>query len=82
VDIALRKLLRSFVSQCATAYAHHKLSADYPIAPKSLRRITNAAGGNVSWLASDRTYRALFVKAYCRLRGEQIPYEKIWNERR
>src|ERR1700730_13317279 len=57
------KLLRSFVSQCATEYADHELSGDYPIAPKSLRRIINAAGGNVSWLASDQTYRALFVKA-------------------
>jgi hypothetical protein len=75
------KLLRSFVSQCATTYAQHKLSANYPIPPKSLRRIISAAAGNVSWLASDQSYRALFVKAYCRLRGEQIPYEKIWNDR-
>jgi hypothetical protein len=74
------KLLRSFVSQCATAYADHKLSADYPIPPKSLRPIINAAAGNVSWLASDQSYRALFVTAYCRLCGEQIPHKKIWND--
>jgi hypothetical protein len=75
------KLLRSFISQCATAYADHKLSAGYPASPKSLKRIVSAAGGNVSWLASDVAYRAFFVKAYSRLRGEQIPYEQIWNER-
>ena len=76
------KSLRSFVSQCAAAYADQKLSADFPIPPKPLRRIIGAAGGNVSWLASDRTYRALFVKSYCRLRGEEIPYAKIWKENR
>lgn len=76
------KSLRSFVSQCATAYADQTLSADFPIPPKPLRRIIGAAGGNVSWLASDRTYRALFVKSYCRVRGEETPYEQIWKEHR
>jgi hypothetical protein len=76
------KSLRSFVSQCAAAYADQTLSADFPIPPKPLRRIISATGGNVSWLASDRTYRALFVKSYRRLRGEEIPYEKIWKEHR
>jgi hypothetical protein len=76
------KLLRSFISQCATAYADAKLSAVYPTAPKPLKRIINAAGGNISWLACDLTYRAFFVKSYSRLRGQQIPYEKIWNDRR
>jgi len=76
------KLLRSFISQCATAYADAKLSKDYPTAPKPLRRIISAFGGNISWLASDPTYRAFFVKSYSRFRGEQIPYEKIWNDRR
>jgi hypothetical protein len=75
------KLLRSFVSQCATAYADHKLSTAHPVPPKPLRRIINATGGNVSWLASDPSYRAFFVKAYCRLRGEQVPYEKIWDDK-
>jgi hypothetical protein len=70
------KLLRSFVSQCATAYADHKLSADYPIAPKPLSRIINAAGGNVSWLASDHDYRAFFVKAYCRLAANRYRTRK------
>lgn len=74
------KSLRSFVSQCATAYADRTLSATIPIPPKHLKPIIVAAGGNVSWLASDRTYRALLVKAYCRLRGEEIPYEKVWKE--
>jgi hypothetical protein len=24
--------------------------------------------------------QSAFVKSYCRLRGEEIPYEKIWKE--
>ncbi|MBR1197802.1 hypothetical protein JQ574_17540 [Bradyrhizobium sp. AUGA SZCCT0158] len=75
-----RKLLRSFVSQCATAYAYHKLTATYPIPPESLRWTIKAAAGNVTWLASDQTYRRLFVEAYCHVRGEQILYEKVWKE--
>jgi hypothetical protein len=76
------KLLRSFISQCATAYADGKLSVTHPIAPKPLSRSIGAAGGNVAWLASDLVYRAFFVKAYSRLRREQIPYEEIWKDRR
>jgi hypothetical protein len=76
------KSLRSFISQCATAYANNKLTAQYPTAPKALKRLVDAVGGNVSWLASEQTYRSLFLKAYCRIRGADIPYEKVWATNR
>lgn len=76
-----RRTLRSFISQCATAHAANKLTAFDPIAPKKLRRRIKDAGGNVKWLEGSRSYQSLFHEAYCRLRKENVPFEKVWGPR-
>jgi uncharacterized protein YcaQ len=74
-----RNLLRSFISQCATAYATGKLTAEHPLAPKSLRKRVRNAGGNIKWLEGHRLFQNLFHQAYCRVRNEDVPFEKVWG---
>jgi hypothetical protein len=79
-DIAESKLIRSFVSQCATAYAAGKLDAFHPDPPKSLKARIRNSGGNVAWLSAQPSYQAFFHKAYCRMIGKDIPIEKVWAQ--
>lgn len=74
------KLIRSFISQCATAYAAGKLDASRPEPPKSLKSRIKGSGGNVAWLAAQLSYQAFFHKAYCRIVGKDIPIEKVWAQ--
>jgi hypothetical protein len=74
-----RKILRNFISQCAAAHLISRLTATDPVAPTSLRKRIKNAGGNVSWLEGNRTYQVLFHEAYCRLRNEPVPFEKVWK---
>ena len=78
-EIQEGKMIRSFISQCATAYAEGKLSASHPAPPKSLRRRINSCGGNIAWVAAQSSYRAYFHRAYCRLVGKDVPIEKVWG---
>lgn len=78
---AERKILRSFISQCATAYSANKLTASEPIAPKSLRVRVKNAGGNIKWLEGNRTYQIQFHEFYRRLHEEKIPFELVWGPR-
>ncbi len=77
--IRSNKALRSFISQCVTAYASGNLTAIYPVAPKSLAKRVKSVGGNIRWLSRDPQYQSLFHKAYCRLRNEHIPFERVWD---
>lgn len=77
-DIEERKRIRSYISQCAAAYAAGQLSASVPEPPKFLKSRIRNSGGNISWLAADPSKQALFHKAYCRLLGREIPIEKVW----
>ena len=79
-DLAEGKLIRSFVSQCATAYAAGKLDATRPDPPKQLKARIKKFGGNVAWLGAQRSHQELFHKAYCRILGRQIPIEQIWAQ--
>lgn len=74
------KLIRSFISQCATAYAAEKLNAFHPEPPKSLKGRIKSSGGNVAWLAAQPSYQAFFHKAYCRIIGKDIPIGKVWAQ--
>jgi hypothetical protein len=38
------------------------------------------AGGNIRWLENNRI-KFCFMKPYCRLRDEKIPFEQIWKPR-
>jgi hypothetical protein len=51
-DIAEGKLIRSFISQCATAYAAGNLDASRPEPPRSLKKRIMKSGGNVAWLGA------------------------------
>src|SRR5258708_567570 len=72
------RLVRSFISQCAAAYAAEKLDASRPEPPKLLKSRIKSSGGNVAWLAAQPSYQAFFHKAYCRIIGKEIPIEKVW----
>ena len=74
------RLIRSFISQCATAYAAAKFDASRPEPPKSLKGRIKKSGGNVAWLAAQPSYQAFFHKAYCRIIGKDIPIEKVWAQ--
>jgi hypothetical protein len=74
------KLIRSFISQCATAYAAEKLDAARPEPPKSLKSRIKSYGGNVAWLAAQPSYQAFFHRAYSRIIGKDIPIEKVWAQ--
>jgi hypothetical protein len=78
-EIQEARMIRSFISQCAAAYAEGKLNASYPAPPKPLRRRINSRGGNISWVAAQASYRAYFHRAYCRLVGKEVPIEKVWG---
>ncbi|MCP3388848.1 hypothetical protein NLM27_08660 [Bradyrhizobium sp. CCGB12] len=77
-DIAEAKLIRSFISQCAAAYAAGKLEVSRPEPPRSLKARVMSSGGNVAWLSAQPTYQGLFHKAYCRLIGKEIAFEQVW----
>jgi hypothetical protein len=74
------KLIRSFISQCATAYAAGKLDPSRPEPPKSLKSRIKSSGGNVAWLSAQPSYQAFFHKAYCRIMGKEIPIERVWAQ--
>jgi hypothetical protein len=79
-DLEERKLLRSFISQCVTAYAANKLTASEPNAPRSLRKRVANAGGNIKWLGGNRQYQVLFHEIYCgRLGNKDIPFSQVWG---
>lgn len=78
-EIREGKMIRSFISQCAAAYAEGKLNASRPAPPKPLRRRINSCGGNIAWVAAQVSYRAYFHRAYCRLVGKEVPIEKVWG---
>lgn len=81
-DKAEGKLIRSFISQCATAYASGKLDPFWPAPPKPLKPRIKTLGGNVAWLGSHPQYQSLFHKAYCRILGREIPIEQVWAQRK
>jgi hypothetical protein len=74
-----RKILRSFISECVTAYAANKLTITHPAAPMSLRKRIRDSGGNISWLERNRRYQVMFHEAYCRLRNKNIPFDRGWG---
>jgi|SRR5882724_1816949 len=74
------KLIRSFISQCATAYVAGKLDAFCPEPPKQLKARIKSSGGNIAWLGAQPSYQAFFHKAYCRIIGKDIPIEKVWAQ--
>lgn len=75
-------LLRSFISQCVTAHVAGKLTASFPIAPKSLRKSIVNAGGAIKWLEGNRKCQIIYHEIYCCMRNEKIPFEKVWGPRR
>lgn len=81
-DIAERKLIRSFISQCATAYAAGSLDAFRPEPPKPLRARIKSSGGNILWLGSQQHYQGLFHRAYCRILGREVPIGQVWAQRK
>lgn len=81
-DLAEAKLIRSFISQCATAYAAGNLDGTRPEPPKSLKSRIKSSGGNVAWLGAQPHYQRLFHRAYCRVLGRDVPIEKVWAQRK
>jgi hypothetical protein len=79
-DIAQGKLIRSFISQCATAYAAGKLDSSHPEPPKSLKSRIKNAGDNLAWLGAQPDYQSLFHKFYCRVLGREIAIEQVWAQ--
>jgi len=79
-DIAEAKLIRSFISQCATAYASGNLDASRPVPPKLLKARIRSYGGNIAGLGARPSYQAFFHKVYCRVIGKEIPIEKVWAQ--
>lgn len=75
-----KKLIRSFISQCATAYAAGKLDASTPKPPKALFLPIRKAGGNIAWLSAQPRFQSLFHKDYCRVIGQDVPLEKVWAQ--
>ena len=76
-----KNVIRDFISRCVHEYAGNKLTAIHPKAPSMLRKRVANAGGNVKWLAGDRTYQVLFHQAYCKLRKDpNIPFDKVWGK--
>jgi hypothetical protein len=79
-EIAENRLIRSFISQCATAYAAGKLDAKNPLPPMQLRARIKNSGGNVAWLGARPHYQGYFHRAYCRILGREIPIEQVWAQ--
>jgi hypothetical protein len=77
-----RKLLRNFISQCASAWLKGSLGPSIPTPPSSLRKKVRAAGGNIRWMEADRRLQVLFHQACCSLGNNKIPFEKVWGPRR
>lgn len=75
-----RKLLRSFISQCAAAHLGAKLTATNPSPPKRLRKRINNAGGNIKWMEGNRNYQVLFHEAFCKLCNENVSFDKVWGK--
>jgi hypothetical protein len=71
-DSQERKILRSFISECVTAYAAKLLTATHPIAPRSLQKRIKNAGGNIRWLEANSRHQALFHGIYCRILKKSI----------
>jgi hypothetical protein len=46
--------------------------------PNAFKRVIKKAGGNIAWLAAERSRQAFFHKAYCRIIGKDVPIEKVW----
>jgi hypothetical protein len=74
------RILRDFISRCASAYATNKLTARYPHPPKIFAKRLASAGGNINWLERNRERQIIFHQAYCKLRRDQtIPFEAVWK---
>ena|ERR1700674_1811658 len=73
-----RKMLRSFISQCAKSYSENELGSAKPNAPKQLRYIIRKAGGNIKWLAADEQRQRWFHQAYCKFLGREVPFKSVW----
>jgi hypothetical protein len=76
------KLVRSFISQCATAHASAELNASFPEPPKSLRPWIINWGGNISWIVTEPSHRSLFHKRYCEAAGKEITIEELSDQLR
>jgi hypothetical protein len=79
-DNEQRKIIRSFISQCVTAYAANQLTESKPLPPRSLGRQVINIGGNIKWLQANRRYQVLFHEAYCRLIKQDIPFARVWAQ--
>lgn len=77
------KFIRSFISQCAYAYAGGTLTATVPAAPNGLRAAIGNAGGNIKWLeGSSENLHRFFHKQYCQALGKEISIDLVWARRR
>ena len=74
------KMIRSFISQCATAYSAGKLDSSHPEPPKFLKSRIKNAGGNVAWLGTQSDYPSLFHRFYCRVLGREIAIDQVWAQ--
>lgn len=72
------RALLNFISVCVVAYSEGRLSPSFPRAPQTLKKQIAKMGGNIRWLSSDQRLQVEFHRRYCKLRGEAIPYEKVW----
>lgn len=75
-----QRLIRSFISMCVSAYSSNKLTATAPRPPRILHKRIANAGGNIKWLENNKNHQIYFHKAYCRLRQEDVPFERVWSQ--
>lgn len=73
------KLVRDFISQCATAHVTARLNATFPVPSGRLKPWITKRGGNVSWIVTAPTHRSLFQKSYCRAVGREIRVEELMD---
>jgi hypothetical protein len=69
-----------FITQCVRAYMKNALTAAHPAQTKILASKIQGAGGNIKWLSSDADRRRAFYYEYCRLVGQHVPYDRVWQD--
>lgn len=77
-----QEAIARFILECAAAYNGKRLTETEPRPPRLLRPMVSKAQGNISWMSTSRVRRNFFHQALCEVKGEQIPYENVWRDRR
>jgi hypothetical protein len=68
-----------FISLCAGAYSQNTLTERNPIAPQTICREVQKAGGNIRWLSADSGRQHTFHFYYCEHVHKAVPFDKVWS---